>query len=809
MGELGLSGVTVQLVNPSTNTVVATTTTSPSGVYLFQNVTAGPYIVRETTPAGFTPTTPTNVPVFAPSGGVAIADFGNQQTGRVAGTVFNDVNGDGVQNVIEVGVSGVTVQLVNPTTNTVVATTTTGANGDYAFTGVAAGPYIVRETTPAGFTPTTPTNLAVSVPAGGSANADFGVQQTGRINGVVYYDHNMNGVQDGPESGLGGVVVSLYAPGPDNVLGSADDVLLATTTTVAGGGYSFSPVSPGSYLVRQTVPLGYVPTTPVNVPVVVPAGGAGQANFGDVQTGLVNGTVFYDWNGSTVQDPGEAGVSGVTVRLYSPGPDGFLGTVDDVLVATTTTASNGTYSFTAVTPGSYLVRELTPAGFTTTTPSAKPVVVPPNGVGVADFGLLQVGALSGTVFNDLNGNGVQEPSEPGIGGVTVDLLNPNTLAVIGTTTTAGDGRYGFNGLTPGSYLVRETDPAGFSSTTPNQVAAFVPVNGAATVDFGDRAIGTISGVSFYDWNANGVQDPGETGIGGVTIQLVDPNTSTILATTTTAVSDGSYLFTNLAAGSYQVRETDPLGFTSTTPNQVNVTLPVGGSASADFGNRATSSVAGVVFNDVDGSGLQEFTEVGLSGVTVTLVSPGPDNLFGTGDDVTVATATTLPDGRYQFLGITPGTYQVRETDPAGFVSTTPNTVTVTAPLGGIGTANFGDQLRLQPTAVQVTAFTATATGSDVTVRWTTGNEVGLLGFQVWRSAQRDGDYRQVAPALLPAQAASGGATYKVVERGLSAGIWYYRVTLIGLDGQPMGTIGPLRVKVAETPPPPFLPLLSR
>jgi len=55
-----------------------------------------------------------------------------------------------------------------------------------------------------------------------------------------------------------------------------------------------------------------------------------------------------------------------------------------------------------------------------------PVSVPAGGVGVADFGDQQQGTISGVVFNDANGNGVQDPTEPGLGGVTVQLINPTT-----------------------------------------------------------------------------------------------------------------------------------------------------------------------------------------------------------------------------------------------------------------------------------------------------------------------------------------------------------------------------------------------
>jgi hypothetical protein len=48
-----------------------------------------------------------------------------------------------------------------------------------------------------------------------------------------------------------------------------------------------------------------------------------------------------------------------------------------------------------------------------------------------------------------------------------------------------DGRYRAMNLPPGSYVVQEFDPVGYSSTTPNKVQAWVRANTVMQVDFGD------------------------------------------------------------------------------------------------------------------------------------------------------------------------------------------------------------------------------------------------------------------------------------------------------------------------------------
>ena len=200
------------------------------------------------------------------------------------------------------------------------------------------------------------------------------------------------------------------------------------------------------------------------------------------------------------------------------------------------------------------------------------------------------GRIFGTVFTDLNVSGVQDPGELGIGGVTVTLYDENG-AFVASRLTAFDGTYRFTNLVPGTYTVVETDPAGYVSTTPNTVTVPVTAGGSFEVDFGDRQISggnpaMVSGTVYNDLNGNGAQDPGEPGIGGVTVNLLD-NDGNVIATTLTA-ADGSYSFTNLAPGVYTVRETDPAGYVSTTPNEVAVVLSGGSNAVVDFGDQSST-----------------------------------------------------------------------------------------------------------------------------------------------------------------------------------------------------------------------------
>jgi hypothetical protein len=77
-------------------------------------------------------------------------------------------------------------------------------------------------------------------------------------------------------------------------------------------------------------------------------------------------------------------------------------------------------------------------------------------------------AITGQVFNDVNGNGKQNLGDFGIAGRTVQLIDPSDNSVIATTTTDRFGFYHFdtlNGLGVGQYLVREVLPNGAMQTT--------------------------------------------------------------------------------------------------------------------------------------------------------------------------------------------------------------------------------------------------------------------------------------------------------------------------------------------------------
>ena len=85
------------------------------------------------------------------------------------------------------------------------------------------------------------------------------------------------------------------------------------------------------------------------------------------------------------------------------------------------------------------------------------------------LGLPEPAAIGDRVWHDLDADGIQDAGEPGIDGVTVNLYD-GAGGPAGTTTTAGDGLYLFDGLTPGDYYVEFIPPAGMAISPQDQGA---------------------------------------------------------------------------------------------------------------------------------------------------------------------------------------------------------------------------------------------------------------------------------------------------------------------------------------------------
>lgn len=797
-GEPGINGVSVELYDAN-NVLLGTATTAGDGEYYFS---AAPAPLPPTPPTpgkvynvNLQPNTqyqvriPLGQPALAPFGLTTADISGNTEDvrdsdanaiGTIAATtaavgadhtfdagfvyrlsigdyVWDDSNNNGAWDAGEVGISGVTVELLQGAT--VIRTTTTNASGGYIFNDLNPGQYQVRipvggagQTALVGYNSSSGTNGSLSGPfepaapinpgnnldhgttqgsfvvgpvidlqpnaaptndaapppdgidaldtatnANSDRTQDFGFFRAVTIGDVVWVDVNNNGLRDAGEAGLPGIVVELLDVGAGNTI-------LASATTNAAGGYLFTYLSPGLYqvrLVRNATLSGYLSSTGSNGAAIGPfepvaADPANDNDHGTEATGFINGPVI------------NATIGGAPLNEAVTAPTGLP--IDPARDA-----------------DSYRHQ---------------------------DFGVFQPLQLGNFVWEDRNNNGAFDTGETPLGGVPVQLLDANGN-VVATTMTNGSGLYLFSNLLPGTYRVRITPPQGYRSST--------GVNGAATgpfepspqslidnSDHGTTTGGTITAepvtlglpgdpqnpdaysdgtanranlrqdfglfrpvaigdLVWEDINNNGRRDSNEPGIGGVTVRLLDPVGNVI--TTATTASDGGYLFTGLIPGQYRIEVVTPSGYRSSTGTNGSLTgpyEPVSGTPgnsedhgtisgtvvrgplvnldllaavvgegdippstagdptpddsidrTQDFGFYRPLALGDLVWEDLNNNGVCDAGEPGIAGVTVRLFD-GAGNLLGT--MVTDAT------GLYRFDNLAPGQYRVEITPPVGYVS---------------------------------------------------------------------------------------------------------------------------------------------
>lgn len=212
----------------------------------------------------------------------------------------------------------------------------------------------------------------------------------------------------------------------------------------------------------------------VSVDYTTPAGAVSIPFTATIRpTGTISGSIFNDRNASGSQDTGETGIGIWAVRLTNS---------TGAVVATTQTASDGTFSFENLTPGTYFVQEAVRSGWTPTTGTGQTVVVTGGGTATVTLGNYQNTIVSGKVFSDLNGNRKQQSSEPSLSGQSVQLYTKTgstfSSSPVLTTTTDSRGNYSFSDVPPlpvGTvYVVVDVAPGQYApqwpkSSDPNTV----------------------------------------------------------------------------------------------------------------------------------------------------------------------------------------------------------------------------------------------------------------------------------------------------------------------------------------------------
>jgi hypothetical protein len=734
VGEPGLPGAPITLTYAGTDGVFGTpddsllvATTGAAGTYSFINLPPGIYRV---TVGGLLPgLTNTQDPdggadskslVSLANGEVNKAvDFGYQGDRSFGDRVWNDLNGDGIQDANEPGLLGVDINVVGAGFDGVFGTfddivypvVRTGIDGKYMVNGLPGDNYrasVISATLPASLVPSFDLDSG-TVGADGittidlrtttqNLNVDYGYRGPGAIGDRVWYDLNRDGSDVG-EPGIAGTKVNIAFAGGDGIFGTNDDVLYGATTD-ANGNYGLTGLPTGKYRVSvdpTSLPADLIPTFDADSGTSNPDQTAdvilttnnpttGAIDFGYTGKASVGDRVWNDVNGDGIQDANEPGLTGIQIIATWAGPDGIIGSADDASV-TVTTGANGQYSIGNLPAGTYRV-QLSGGlpGSPANTFDLDGVADGRTDVAVTslqqrtdvDFGVRGTASLSGNVYRDDSNDGIQNPGEPGLPGVTITVsgVDERGNAVTVSTTTDANGTWTVGGLLAGTYTIVETQPANVSDgldavgtiggvavgTLGNDMISNITLGAGETginYNFGELA-GEVSGRVYVDSNRNGVLDPGETGLGGVIIRLRD-SVGNVVRTTTTQ-PDGSYLIRGFPPGDYVVEEEQPIGYGSSTPNTRPISVIPGTSVTGiDFGE-TLASISGFVYRDLSVDGLRDpgLGETGIGGVTVTLAGT---NILGNSVN---RTAVTRPDGTYSFDLLFAGTYTLTESQPQAF-----------------------------------------------------------------------------------------------------------------------------------------------
>ena len=157
-------------------------------------------------------------------------------------------------------------------------------------------------------------------------------------------------------------------------------------------------------------------------------------------------------------------------------------------------------------------------------------------------------SISGTVFQDMEGDGHKGTGDPPLSGWKVRLNGTK----IDSVNSDASGNYTFTNLPNGSYTVSEAVQTGWLQTAPATANYSISLADGQTEtgdDFGNFQYATLGGIKFDDMNGNGKRDEGDTLIAGwkIILQGVTPET-----TTTNGVDHFS--FTHVGPGEYTIRE---------------------------------------------------------------------------------------------------------------------------------------------------------------------------------------------------------------------------------------------------------------
>jgi len=419
----------------------------------------------------------------------------------------------------------------------------------------------------------------------------------------------------------------------------------------------------------------------------------------------LNVRIFNDRNSGGTRNAYDMGVEGTLVEVLPLG--------SDVAIASAVTDEDASPVFDNLPAGTYTVRVTLPQdrGFSkyglkkdnATTGNimqysldrvqmSPEITLAENEQRVIAVGAVELAAVSGKAWDDVNGDGIMQEDEPGQEGVFISMKGTNN-GLVYEFTTDETGEFYLGQVKPGNYKMTVTTPEGTMFTKYSKTGgvnrSYYTTEGKRSDSraflleagqvFANRHVGVVGdgGISvtcFVDANFNGVFDKGEAMLEGAEIDVIKSNGKT--ASSGVSGKDGVARAGALRTGTYSVAAVIPEGYAFTrtaeggnpfvnnngrrkdTVRGIQVTL--GGDTQLMLGVVVPATISGVAYLDDNFSGMMEDGEDVVSGLQVALLDENGEKL--------VVDRTTVK-GKYIFENLNPGVYAMRLEAKAGYAFT--------------------------------------------------------------------------------------------------------------------------------------------